>query len=103
MWLTMTPMRLAIPRNAHEPEGHSHDPESGERPHQPVGNGGDDDEGLHRELELDDQREEDERDRDTHHHREVLEAFDLLFVLAADFHDVARRKARLELLELGWI
>ena len=48
--------------------------------------------GLIALLELEHQRQVDQRDRDQHHDGEVREALDLLLFLAADLQAIARRQ-----------
>ena len=84
MWLTMTPIRLAMPRNAMKPNGDAHDPQRGQRADHAVRDRGEHDQRLDRVPELDHQRQEDHHDRDHHDDGQVAEALDLFLVLAAD-------------------
>ena len=80
------------PEEAHEPEGLAHDPEPRQRPHDAVGHGGEDEDRLDQVVELDHERDEDQRDGDGHDDAELREPRLLLGLGAGDGHLVARRQ-----------
>ena len=71
MWLTMTPIRLATPRNAMNPNGAPMIHSADQRADDAERNRREHDQRLDRVAELEHQRQEDGADRDQHHHRQV--------------------------------
>ncbi len=85
----------------HEAEGGVGDDEGHERSRRAVWKRGEDDERLHRVLELDDERQVDRAEEHEEDTDELFEALRLFFRFAADLEQIARGQARTELLDLG--